>query len=562
MANSLEEPPPVEFSALSTMYGVAEQPRAMISKGRFSMSESSIADDIGRIGESYFDYQMSQTDLLVGKIDPDRMGKDRVIEAKLAPRVGTVSFDKRSAPMTCSIQIKTILPTTKAVKISLSVAERLAQGLAPAFVYIIRLDEARKPAEIRVIHIFGPALGKILKRLRREFSEGTTEYKDKSITFPMKEAKTIGLLGDDLSRYLEREIGLDMDDYAKRKTAQKRDLGYENGNSIKITGSFEAGAITDFIDGLLGLKPLAVANMKAEDERFGIALPVHSFPKFQPGLMAYFTPKPSARCVLVLGPSQDPVDTVCEVTFPPIGTLPLEYFKVLLRSPILEATFLRSEFQVTTKAVATSDLRPVSEWMAYFTIIVCLSSAEGLPIGVRTPLGVERLGVAAGSAPCEEMAGEYTLRLLRALRTLREEAGVPDHPVKLDDVYLMSSAIFGAQDSIVGSFRDDVTFDVNSPAREDVPENVQVVFISGFILGAEFYVYSSSCAMRSSVLDERLVFSQTGPLHFLEAHQLSDFDTDLVRYQKRMMRITSSNISVTFLKDGSSEIETTEIDSI
>jgi len=238
------------------------QCRVIIAKGRYSMSESAVADDIGRIGESYFDYQMSQTDLLVGKIDPDRMGKDRVIEAKLAPR-NAVSFDKRSAPMACSIQIKTILPKTKGVKVSLSVAERLAQGLAPAFVYIIRLDDNRKP-------ILGPALGKILKRLRKEFSEGTTEYKDKSITFSIKEAKTIGPLGDDLAKYLEREIGSDMEEYAKRKGAQKRDLGYENGQRTKVTGSFQAAAINDFIDGLLGLKPLAIGHIKAENQRFGI----------------------------------------------------------------------------------------------------------------------------------------------------------------------------------------------------------------------------------------------------------------------------------------------------
>jgi len=460
------------------------------------MSESAVADEIGRIGEGYFDYEMSRTDLLVGRIDPDRMGKDRVIEAKLAPRNGTVSFDKRSAPMACSIQIKTILPTTKGVKVSLSVAERLAQGLAPAFVYIILLDDNRKPAEIRIIHILGPALGKILKRLRKEFSEGTTEYKDKSITFSIKEAKTIGLLGDDLAKYLEREIGSDMDEYAKRKGAQKRDLGYENGQRKKMTGSFQAAAISDFIDGMLGLKPLAIGHMKIEDERFGIALPDHSFPKLQPGVMAHFTPKPSASCVLVLGPPEDAVETVCDVTFPPIGSIPLEYFKALLRSPILEATFSRSEFRVSTNPVATSDRRTVAEWMAYYMIIVGLSSPDGLPIGMRTPRGVEHLGVATGNSPSDETAGKYRLRLLKALRDLRSEVGLEDRPVALDDVYLMGACILNAQNCILENFRDDVTFGLDKPTEEEVPEEVQVVLVSGFILGDEHFVYCSSYAMR------------------------------------------------------------------
>ncbi|WP_275782628.1 hypothetical protein [Pararhizobium gei] len=523
------------------------------------MGESAVADEIGRIGESYFDYQMSQTDLLVGKIDPDRMGKDRVIEAKLAPRNNMLSFDKRPAPMACSIQIKTILSSTKVVNVSLSVAERLAQGLSPAFVYIVRLDDDRKPTEVRIIHILGKALGKVLKRLRKEFSKGTTEYKDKSITFPIKEAKTIGLLGHDLSRYLNLEIGPDMDEYIEKKRMQKRDLGYENGKRTTVTGSFGAAAINDFIDGMLGLKPLTITALKAEDERFGIYLPVPSFPKFQPGLTAQLIPKPSARCTLVLGPTHDAAEIVCDVTFPPMGTIPLEFFKARLKSPILEATFSRDEFQVSTKPFATSDRRTIAEWIACYTIIVGVSSVDGLPIGLRTPIGVEHLGIAKGGSPADDMEAEYTLRLLKAMRSLRAEADVEDRPVMLDDVYLMASYILRAQKCIAENFRDDVTFSLASPTDEKVPRDVEVVIISGFTLGDEYYVHCSNCAMQSSVVNGLLAFSQSGPLTFLEASTLDDFDGDLKRYQRKAMRMSRSNLCVTFLTEGTHDGELTEI---
>ncbi|WP_179038935.1 hypothetical protein [Rhizobium leguminosarum] len=243
-----------------------------------------------------------------------------------------------------------------------------------------------------------------------------------------------------------------------------------------------------------------------------------------------------------------------------MGLIPMQYFKALLRSPILEAIISRNEFQVSTNAVASDDLRTVAEWMAYYSIIVGLSSADGLSIGVRTPQGVERLGVATGSSPSEEMEGEYTLRLLKALRALRSEASHADRAVKLDHVYLMGSCILSAQNSILGNFRDDVTFDVAKPADDTVPEEVQVVFISGFILGVEHYVYCSTCSMRSSVVDDRLIFTQTRPLHFLEAQLLSDFEADLERYQKKMMRVSRSNVCVTYLTEGTHETETTEIE--
>jgi len=57
-----------------------------------------------------------------------------------------------------------------------------------------------------------------------------------------------------------------------------------------------------------------------------------------------------------------------------------------------------------------------------------------------------------------------------------------------------------------------------------------------------------------------MVFTQTGPLHFLEADLLSDFEADLERYQKKMMRVSRSNVCVTYLTDGTRETETAEID--
>ncbi|NKL18475.1 hypothetical protein [Rhizobium leguminosarum] len=525
------------------------------------MSESAVADDIGRIGEAYFDYQMASTNLLVGKIDPDRVGKDRVIEAKLANRIETVSFDKRSAPMACSIQIKTVLRTTRAVTVSLSVAERLAHGLAPAFVYVIRLDDKRKPAEIRVIHIIGPALGKILKRLRHEFSKGTTDLHKKSINFPINEATKIGLLGENFANFIEREIGPDMDEYAKRKGTERRELGYEKGKRTKVTGSIQATGISDFVDGMLGLKPLAVSTMKVEDERFGIALPDQAFPKFKPGAMAHFNPQPTAKCNLVLGPSGDGevVETLCDVTFPPMGLIPIQYFKALLRSPLLEATLTHSGCNISTNPRSASDSYTVADWIASFAIIVGLSSDGGLPVSVQTPLGIEPIGVARVNEPFDDMDDAYTLRLLKALRALRQEARAPDNPVKLDDVFLMSSKIMSAQNSMLGSFRDDVTFDVDRLAEDDVPAENQVLFIQGFTLGDEHYVYCSSCAMRSSFAGDRMTFTQSGPLRFLEAQLLSDFKAGLVGYQRKMMRVSLSNVCVTYLSEGAVQSETTEV---
>ncbi len=525
------------------------------------MSESAIADDIGRIGESFFDYQMTHTNLLVGKIDPDRVGKDRVIEAKLARRSDDVSFDKRSAPLSCSLQIKTILQKTKVVTVTLSVAERLAQGLVPAFIYMIRLDEDQKPADVRMIHILGPTLEKILKRLRKEYAEGATELHNKSITFQFKDGKSIGLLGADLANYLEGEIGPDMDVYAQRKSAQKKNLGYENGQRTKISGSIAAAPVGEVIDGLLGLRPLSIASMEAMDERFGIALPDPRFPKLLSGTTATFTPKPMSGCVLVAGPSgnEEAVEIKCEAILPAFPALPMQFFKAILRSPILDATLTMNECKISTRPVTSGDARPLADWISLFTILVGLSSRDGLPISLRSPLGAEMLGVATSDSGETDVNDAFTLRLLKALRALRAETGTSDSPVTLDDVYASRQSIFSAQNCIQGEFRDDVSFSTALPTSDSLPEEIQVLFITGFALGREHFTCTVTCPMQTTIKDGRAHFSQNGKLAYLESQALADFGPALDAYQRRMMRISGSHACVTYLAH---EVESTETTSI
>lgn len=130
--------------------------------------------------------------------------------------------------------------------------------------------------------------------------------------------------------------------------------------------------------------------------------------------------------------------------------------------------------------------------------------------------------------------------------------------MKLDAVFLMGSKILSAQSSIIGNFRDDVTFDVERPPEDVGADEHHVLFVQGFILGDEYYC--ASCAMRSSFADDRMIFTQSGPLQFLEAQLLSDFEADLQRYQRKMMRVSRTNVCVTYLTEGTHETETTAID--
>ncbi|MGO7131972.1 hypothetical protein AB9E06_14085 [Rhizobium leguminosarum] len=197
-------------------------------KRNISMSESTISDDIGRIGEAHFDLIANTAGLLVGKIEPDRVGKDPVIEFKLASRDETVSFDKRAARPACSLQIKTILSHSKVVKVGLAVAARLASSSQPTFICIIRMNETEDGvSEMRLIHLRGRHLEKILKRPRQEYEAGTDKLHEKSITFRVNDSVPIKNGKDGLRATLSDAIGGDMDAYAAEKVREKRPLGYD-----------------------------------------------------------------------------------------------------------------------------------------------------------------------------------------------------------------------------------------------------------------------------------------------------------------------------------------------
>ncbi|OCP19667.1 MULTISPECIES: hypothetical protein [unclassified Ensifer] len=504
------------------------------------MSESAIADEIGRIGESFFDFITSKTNLLIGKIDPDRMGKDRVVEAKLAPRNEKISFDNRSAPLACSIQIKTVLRTTKVVTLSLSVAERLAKDSQPAFIYIVRLDENREVFDARVIHIFDGNLAKILKRLRKEFAAGVENLHDRNITFQIKDAKRIGLKGNDLTTLLEHEIGSDMDRYAETKSKQRANLGYENGRPIRIDGSFEAAKIADFVDGLLGLRPLSLAKFTASEERFGIALPFQQFPKFQPGTLAHFNPKPVSKCTLVIGPpgDEDTVEITCDVILPPMSPIPFEHLKALLKSPFLEATFSQKTFSLRTLPEwAIGQHRSLDDWIAYSTALLTFTKGKNCPIAVRTVAGIEHLGIATMDSPLDVQQAKTQLKVLRAFREIRKESAAPAIPVKADDILDAWSEILRAQNCLSGTMPSDFSFTIRDP-KEAIPEEVEFLLLSGFSVGDEHYAYGIKCRVKSEETGSDWLVRQVSPFTWMDIALLNDFEADFVRYRNRLLRLS------------------------
>ena len=88
-------------------------------------------DTIGRIGENRFEELCRLAGLECSKPEPDRTGKDRIVEWPVA---GEMSLDNRPSPRIAHVQIKSTTNPKGKIKIKLASLEWLIFNDTPAFI--------------------------------------------------------------------------------------------------------------------------------------------------------------------------------------------------------------------------------------------------------------------------------------------------------------------------------------------------------------------------------------------------------------------------------------------
>lgn len=206
------------------------------------------------------------------KLEPDKTGKDFIVEFDLAEPNKKMSFDKRPPPIQVVVQVKTILAKNKTARVTLSVAERLVKDSHPAVICILKIDKDDRIISMHLNHLFDDQLGRVLERLRRCSKNGDTKLHLKTITFAATTANAIPLEAEALSLALERLANAGMLEYADAKKRQCSELGYDE---YGFTGRFSLSdvPVDEVIDGFLGLRDLPIQQLFTTERRFNIELP-------------------------------------------------------------------------------------------------------------------------------------------------------------------------------------------------------------------------------------------------------------------------------------------------
>ena len=326
------------------------------------------SDELGEKGEVRFRELCVDAKLICNKSERDRVGWDFTVDFGFLNQ-SEVSLDRRLPPISCQVQVKTIMSSNRSIRVRLNMAERLAKGSKPAFIFILRVNTDNTFEDAYLLHIYEDRLAEILKKLRKETAEGTPQEKINKVhmTFTIKANEKIDITGESLRSAIEKQCGVNIVEYGAKKQEQIRDLGYE-GAPFEMTVSFPHSQ-KEIEEIFLGMRErVDVPRVETFETRFNIKLPLQ---------------KPQAAKITI----QPGVSSKCKLTFRATNLLPASLDadiyavprilaingqeRVRIKANLVEIDIytLAGEKKLTLQTILPPDLlATIDEWGTYYRI--------------------------------------------------------------------------------------------------------------------------------------------------------------------------------------------------
>lgn len=398
-------------------------------------------DDLGEKGESRFRELCADEGLVCNRVERDRVGWDFIVDFGFSD-VRSVSLDKRLAPRSCLIQVKTIFEKNRSVKVRLNMAERLAKDLKPAFILVFQVDDRKQITRAFLLHIIDERLASILARLRRESANGTNRDRinRKEISFTPEDFEQIEVSGTALREAMERLAGDDPTSYAAEKRKQIQRLGYEHAPyevnvSLVATGQLELEEI------FLGLrKEVTVLEISSFERRFDIRLPVL---EPQPAKIT-IKPKPVDRCRLTFrATGLTPTTLEADVFFSPpqIALNGRTRTRIEGRPVVLDIYSGDNYFNMSLQVIPPENDATLEEWTTYFSI--------SQTVHLKGKIELERSGEPTIDLPLDAYKSNFQpgyahiLMLCEQMQDLAKLAGISSrHRYVWNDIVRARQAIY------------------------------------------------------------------------------------------------------------------------
>lgn len=452
-------------------------------------------DELGEAGETLFANLCVRAGFTCNKSNRDRTGWDFVVEFPMAgPEAG--ALDAR-LPTACVIQLKSTA-TAGPVKLSLSAIERLAKDLRPAFVVVLRLSPEGEGRAGYLIHLLGPALARVLHRLRTAHAQGRFDLNKLTITFdPARFGTRFSPAPDAFGDALRRACGPDPAEYSREKQRQLDELGYEDGG-LEAEALFWVESADHLSDVVLGLKPLRPEQLRAYDRRFGIRLPYAG--QALDGLEELRIEPPSmGRCtVAIRGAGLSPAAVFEAEMFAGLPALAGEGAWLLVRHADFTLKFSAGAAAFNTMDLFDTTPRSLPRWIHLLRGLGHLAKGDGVitltpPAPLEAPLTLPMSGKLDG--PYLQQLPVWT-RFLEGWVRLLEMAGVSSsQPFPLEDLWDARSVALA-----VDLFGDAPTawFAFDATDLGDQADEVHAVYINSARLADALVSYAVKVTLSAS----------------------------------------------------------------
>jgi hypothetical protein len=400
------------------------------------------ADELGEKGQARFKEICADAGLICNKSDRDRTGWDFIVEFQYDVEAAT-ELETRKVPLSCHVQVKTLLDKNDRFQMRLSSAERLAKELKPAFVYVFKVNSSLEFTAAYLIHILDQPLGKILKRLRKEDVAGNSAANRKTLSMSASgEGLPISPTGLGLRKALSTAIGNDLNAYSVAKEGQLMSLGFEErpySTEMNIQMS-----MPDLVDAFLGLKEISATGLRAEHTRFGIPRQLPEITTKNANVR--IQPSPADMCTITIrGDSLSaPAVFKCKAFFPAIPELPAKYRKILFVNDLFTISLTQNGMAIKSN----DDLPPQtpSDWASYWLLAFIMATGKGTMRITSEKLPIDTEGAfTTKMLELDPQQCMFLSKLSECVAFLLKFSGIIDEPkVSMKAIVENASGIFAA----------------------------------------------------------------------------------------------------------------------
>jgi hypothetical protein len=494
------------------------------------------ADELGEKGESHFREICADAKLICNSAGRDRTGWDFIVEFPFDSPDDQSTLDKRSSPISCHIQVKTMWTTSDSFRMRLSSAERLAKEPKPAFIYIFKVNNKLDFVEAYLVHVLDETLGAILKRLRKEQVKSPPAINKKFITFRVSViGQKLLPTGDALRSAIFEHSRPDVQSYIARKADQLKSLGF-NPRPYEGKAVLTFNGIEQLVDIFLGLTKGQLSDFKTFETRFGLKLPLHE-PEVAKGTI-HIQPKPADHCIVAVRKDtlSPPAILQGDLYLSSLPNLSPDYRKVLIKSPLFKIIFHKGVKIDTDEEGITTGSFTIDVWINFIQMLTVLSGGAGsitITPSKSPPLSITITGKLNVNGPVNF---ELLLAAFETVKRLFKRAGVPERIVRFYDVASIADQIVGLGKLLSGvPDLSPLRMTTEAPDGVSIPEKVDALYVDFLSIGESTFAY---CAVAKMILDRQpnRIDWTSRKIEPREIVALQNFSTDYQSFVERVKR--------------------------